>query len=137
MRVLATWDPEVLPALHDALSVEESAAMGALPDVDAPDWFAMAFDPRGECAEPDDIGCSYFLETVEGIHTKRHPEAILRDSPRLWDVVGRWRSGVTRDISRADYAELDNFELECWLTLLAASNREQERRWRRKDPDGP
>lgn len=135
LRVLATWDPEALPAPHDATrSIEDDAALGILPGANARSWFSGAWDQRPEFVATeqdveDDDG--YIRETARGIELRRHPEAVLRDSPRLWDVVAMWRSGVERELTREQYAHLPNFEVECWMTLVSASNREMERRIKR------
>ena len=131
LRVLATWDPQSLPSPHDARTIEEDADLGLLPDTDAREWFAGAWDPRADFSPDASNELDWARETAAGIEVCRHPEAALRDSPRLWDVVAMWRSGVEREISRADYAALSNFEIECWLTMAAAHSRETERRIKR------
>lgn len=134
MRVLATWDPHVLPSPFEARPIEDEAALGLIPGVDASEWFVGAWDPSGAATDDEDLH-EYIRETVRGVEVCRHPEAILRDTPRLWDVVSMWRSGVSHDLSRADYAELTNFEIECWLVLRAAHQREEIRRIRQRQEE--
>lgn len=102
-----------------------------LPGINAHDWFATAWDPRDDVvlAELDQEGDDAEVrETVRGIECRRHPEAMLRDRPRLWDVVSMWRCGVSHDLTREDYEGLSNFDLECWITMVGAHRREEARR---------
>lgn len=87
-------------------------------------WDPRGSDFAGELDEPND----FMRETAQGLFLARHPEALLRDSPRLWDVVSKWRAGVRRELSHEDYESRTHFEIECWLTLVAAIERERERR---------
>lgn len=121
------WDPTTLPSPHEG-TIELHASIGALPGVDAEERFAATWDPREDYVPRLEIEDKTFRESERGIDALRHPEAVLRESPRLWDVISKWRSGVTHELTRADYARLTNFEIECWLTMIGAHNRETERR---------
>lgn len=140
LRVLATWDPDCLPAPHDVRDLEEEEALGLLPGVNARAWFAMTWDPRADFRPEEDEfdgveDDEYARETKRGIELRRHPEAMLRDRPHLWAVVGKWRSGVEREVTHERYERATHFELECWLIMLAAHNRALERRMERRGED--
>lgn len=130
LRVLATWDPKALPAPHIVRECEDESRLGLLPDTDADDWFAQAWDPQDDYVPNEHDEFAYIRETPRGIEMRRHPESVLRDTPRLWDSVSKWRSGLSQELTRAEYDTLTNYEIECWLTLRAAHNREIERRMR-------
>lgn len=135
MRVLATWDPQALCALHVARDLEESAELGLLPGINASGWFATSWDQRDDFDSTLELDDGPMRETTRGIEARRHPEAMLRDTPRLWDVVSMWRCGVSHDLTREDYESSTNFDLECWLTMVSAHRRETDRRYKARKED--
>jgi len=74
-------------------------------------------------------------EDARGIEIRRHPRAMLRDDPDLWDTVDRFCCGVNKDITHAEYESMSNFQLEAWLILRAASHREEMREIKRTNED--
>ena len=94
----------------------------------APEWFAARSDPRGPKCDP--IELEDLREDVDGIASTRHPETLLLTAPSIRPVVDMWHAGLAHELTRLDYADLSNFEVECWLTMRAAHSREEARRIR-------
>jgi hypothetical protein len=59
-------------------------------------------------------------ETIDGVEIDRHPEALLRDHPRLWWIVHLWRSPVPRELPFDVVRQLYRVEREAWSVMQTA-----------------
>ena len=121
LRVLAVVNPSTFIGPEQARGFDELRSVGWLP-MDAPGVLAYV-DPMDDAAGPG--------EDPRGIEVRRHPEAILRDDPDLWDVVDRFRAGCPLEVSRAEYDSLTAWEIDARLIMLAATKREEARQMKR------
>ncbi|OUU80663.1 MAG: hypothetical protein CBC38_00820 [Gammaproteobacteria bacterium TMED78] len=129
MRVLATWDPADLPSPIET-SAENLVELGMMPRIDSRGWFSKCWDPREDAPKIDSLGLSWAQETPRGIQLKRHPEIAILDYPEEFEMVDRWRSSTSRDLTPDHYDTWSNFAIECWLTMTGATRREEVRQVR-------
>lgn len=90
---------------------------------------------RREDFDGDPIDLEVLGEDGEGIWVRRHPEALLVESPDLWGAVDRWRLGL-REISPADMETMSAWEVHALLTMASADAREMRRRLKAGGSDG-
>jgi len=107
-----------------ASSHDELHALGFVPGLDSPHILAWV-DPIEDADHRNEN------ESAKGLPVRRHPHATLRDDPELWSIVDRFRCGVNKDLTHAEFDELSNWQLEAWLIMRAASNREESREMKR------
>ena len=120
MRCLVTYSAARFATPAADWTPEEVALVGMSPIEDSPIVVAWADPIENERERPEG-------EEAAGIPLHRHPELLLAQEPDLWAVIDRWRVGVTRELSRADYDAISGWEMEAWLTMRAAHAREERR----------
>lgn len=59
-------------------------------------------------------------ETHDGVAIDRHPDAMLRDCPALWWVVGLWRSPVPRELPYDVVVRMTHKDREAWSVMLSS-----------------
>ena len=64
---------------------------------------------------------------VKGVELRRHPYALLRDTPELWSLMGELLDGAVGDLTREDRRRMSNAEVELVLEWKAAVARKMER----------
>jgi len=127
MRVLATWEPDDLPAIHTT-PADMLAPLGMIPGVDGGGFFGVAFDPSDDAKTFDDSGLTWARETPRGIELSRHPEAEILNYPQAAAMIDRWRATTDHEIGQSIYDRWSNFAVEAWLVLTSATRREESRR---------
>lgn len=103
-----------------AENLEELTALGHVPDTDSPHILAY-IDPIEESGHRNK------QEDPRGLEIRRHPSAMLRDDPDLWDIVDRFRSGVKKEMTHKEFEALSNFQIEAWLIMRSAHQRQEMR----------
>ena len=103
-----------------ASDYDELVALGHVSDTDSPHILAYV-DPIESAAERPEG------EDPRGVELKRHPSAMLRDDPDLWDIVDRFRCGTHKELTHSEFESLSNFQLEAWIVMRAAHQREEIR----------
>lgn len=111
------YEPGSIPGAQAATDHETRRLLGWVYREDAPGVLASLDPPiEDEKLRPGE----------KAIEVTRHPEAMLRDEPELWDVVDRFR--VTgRKVRRREYDALSSFEVDCLAVLGSATDREMRR----------
>jgi hypothetical protein len=128
MRSLAAFDPEEWLSPEVARGPDERARLGYAYKTDSPTLQKWT-DPIPDGRRPRD-------EDPRGILLRRHPLAMLRDTPDLWDLAGELMDGVTNELTREDRHTRSNAEWVLVLTWQAAAARRQEREIRQGVKDG-
>ncbi len=116
-----------MPSPADIQDPTHMAALGMLPGTDATGTLARRWDKRDDCDPSDFIDLGWIGEDAQGVWTTRHPSSALAQDPKLWGIVTEWRGRTDRDIGRGEYLQRSNFWSECWLALLFAQSREEQR----------
>ena len=111
-----------------ASGYNELVELGHVPGVESP-YVLAHVDPIEKDAErPSD-------ETAKGVEVRIFPGLMLNQDPELWDIVDRFRCGVTKDLTHQEFDELSAWQIEAWLVMRGANNREELREMKRSRPD--
>lgn len=90
--------------------------IGWLPDRDAPD--ALGFVDGADDLDP--------------VAVLRHPSAMLRDDPQLWETWDEWRLGYRYEPDAIEYRTLSAWQIEALSVLRAARERSRIERMKRE-----
>lgn len=118
------YEPGSIPGPQAATDHETLRTLGWVYREDAPGVFATLDPIEEERLRPKGEGAN-------GVELTRHPEAMLRDDPELWDVVDRFRV-AGRKVRRREYDQISSFEVDCLAVLGSATDREMQRQLKPK-----
>ena len=61
---------------------------------------------------------------------------MLSEDPELWDVVDRFRCNVQKELTHDEFDRLSAWQIEAWVIMLCASNREEMRQIEKRGKNG-
>tara|TARA_B100000678_G_scaffold242666_1_gene213971 strand:+ start:267 stop:653 length:387 start_codon:yes stop_codon:yes gene_type:complete len=112
-----------------ASSYQELLELGHIPGVESPHVLGYA-DPIEKATErPSD-------EDPKGVEVRNHPGVMLSEDPELWDVVDRFRCNVQKELTHDEFDRLSAWQIEAWVVMLCASNREEMRQIEKRGKNG-
>lgn len=106
--------------LSASLDRDDRRAAGLAAGEDAPGILAHVDPIEDERQRPDG-------ESPDGIAVYRHPELMLAAQPELREMVDEFRCTGPEPLTRAEYADRNNFAIEGHLTMRAAHQRAEKR----------
>ena len=110
-----------------ASSYNELVELGHIPGAESPHVLGYV-DPIEKASERDKT------EDPKGIDVRNHPRVLLNQDPELWAIVDRFRCGVKKELSHDEFDSFSAWQVEAWIVMLAASNREELREMKRSRP---
>lgn len=129
MRALAAYEPDEWLSPAAARGTKELEKLGFRRGRDSPTLVRFVDPIEDDRKRPKG-------EDPRGLELRRHPLAMLRDAPEVWDLADELMDGVVGDLTAEDRRTRSEAEWCLILAYKAAEARRMEREIRRGMPKG-